>query len=65
MQACVPEPGTLEQSFEKISFDVVRISPMRLLEKGRDEAVNVKLHSHPGKHNLRLKVDTGAQVSTF
>ena len=38
---------------------------MRLPEKSRDEAVNVKLHSRPGKHNLRLKVDTGAQISTL
>jgi hypothetical protein len=58
----------VDEQFELLSFGNITVSSMCLQKTRRDEAfaaLNIKIYNRPGIHNLRLKVDTGAQGNTI
>ena len=59
------DPSMYEQ-FDMLSFDVIKINSVE--HDTRREAfpkLNIKLQNRPGTHELKAKVDTGAEGNTL
>ncbi|XP_030851766.1 uncharacterized protein K02A2.6-like [Strongylocentrotus purpuratus] len=57
------ELGTLPQRFDRFHFDTIGIDSVK-----RNEAIahlDIKLKDKPGVHDLKVKVDTGAEANTL
>ena len=55
----------VDEHFEMLSFSDITVSSMKAQHVEVFASVKIKLSNRPGIHNLKLKVDTGAQGNTL